>query len=247
MGVEVQPQRFFRFADDLLLELILRLCVGEALHQGEVRHVGVTPRVWPVGGVGNHESLHEGPFDPGPLEHPRLVDQFVSLYSQAYDQVKAASPGTRVFTIFQLEKMNRLDGGLYGGINNATQAEWQLLSLFPKDDVAAFTTYPSLVYQAPADVPADYHSSIAMHTNLSVGFTEVGWHAGHVAGGWASNESEQANFMARFFSATAPLSRSFVVWSFLYDPNAAVPFNTMGLFYANGTAKLGWQTWLLTT
>ena len=174
-------------------------------------------------------------------------DQFVSLYSQAYDQVKAASPGTEVFTIFQLEKMNGLDGGLYGGTNNATQAEWQLLSLFPKDDVAAFTTYPSLVYQAPADVPADYYSSIAMHTNLSVGFTEVGWHTGYIAGGWESNETEQASFIAKFFSATAPLSMSFTVWSFLYDPNAAVPFNTMGLFYVNGTAKLGWQTWRLTT
>lgn len=171
-------------------------------------------------------------------------DQFVSLYGQVYDQIKAASPSTKVFTIFQLEMMNGLDGGLYGGTNNANQSEWQLLSLFPKDDVAAFTTYPSLIYQDPADIPSDYYSGITTHTNLTVGFTEVGWHTGYIASGWESNETEQANFIKMFFGSTATLNRSFVVWSFLYDPNAVVPFNTMGLFYVNGTAKLGWQTWL---
>lgn len=170
--------------------------------------------------------------------------EFVSLFSRAYDDIKSASPTTMVFTVFQLEKMNGLDGGLYGGTNAPNNAEWQLLAQFPMDDVAAFTTYPSLVYHDPADIPLDYYQAIASHTNSTVGFTEVGWHTGYLAGGWGSNESEQAGFVARFFALTQGLDRAFVVWSFLYDQTVAAPFSSMGLFYVNGTAKQAWQTWL---
>ncbi len=168
--------------------------------------------------------------------------EFVSPYCRVYDEAKSVSPGTMVFTIFQLERMNGLDGGLYGGTNDPNNTEWQLLSLF-KTDVAAFTTYPGLIYQNPSDVPSDYYSQLALHVNESVGFTEVGWHAGDVPGGWGSSEREQANFVSTFFTLTAGLTKTFVMWSFLYDQSAAVPFNTMGLFYTNGTAKLAWQTW----
>lgn len=169
--------------------------------------------------------------------------KFVSFYPEVYDEVKSLSPQTMVFTIFQLEKMNGLNGGLYGGSNDPNKAEWKLLELFPKSDIVAFTTYPSLIYQNPSDIPSDYYSSIASHTNKSVGFTEVGWHTGYIAGGWGSNESEQAGFVATFFGLSKSLDRAFAVWSFMYDQNTVVPFNTMGLHYVNGTAKLSWETW----
>ena len=170
--------------------------------------------------------------------------KFASLYTTVYDEVKSLSPGTVVFTIFQLERMNGLGGGLYGGSDDPTKAEWQLLAQFPKSDVIAFTSYPSLIYHNPSDIPPDYYARIVSHTNRSVGFTEVGWHTGYVAGGWGSNESEQAGFITRFFNLSTSLDRAFVVWSFMYDQSAAVPFNTMGLLYANGTAKLAWSTWI---
>ncbi|MDA4124707.1 MAG: hypothetical protein OK438_04555 [Thaumarchaeota archaeon] len=170
--------------------------------------------------------------------------QFVSLYGSVYDQVKEASPDTKVFTVFQFEKLNGLNGGLYGGTNDLSKAEWQLLQLFPKDDVAAFTTYPGLVYHSPSEIPADYYARIASHTNMSIGFTEVGWHSGNLTGGWGSNEVEQASFVTTFFNLSSGLHKAFVVWSFLYDQKATVPFNTMGFFYVNGTAKQAWQKWV---
>jgi len=169
--------------------------------------------------------------------------KFVSLYGQVYAAVKSVSPDTSVFTVFQLEKMNGLDGGLYGGTNAPDQEEWRLLGLF-RTDIAAFTTYPGLIYQEPSQIPADYYSRISLHTNDSVGFTEVGWHSGNLSGGWGSTEREQANFVNDFFNLTSGLHRAFSVWSFLYDQNTAVPFNTMGLLYVNGTAKESWQSWL---
>ena len=171
-------------------------------------------------------------------------DQFVSLYGRVYDAVKSASPGTLVFTVFQLERMNGLDGGLYGGVNDPASSEWQLLNQFPKDDILAFTTYPGLIYHSPSDIPSDYYSQIASHSNRSVGFTEAGWQSGSIAGGWNNSETQQSDFVNRFFSLTIGLNRAFVVWSFLYDQNAAPPFNTMGLFYTTGAAKQAWASWL---
>jgi hypothetical protein len=171
-------------------------------------------------------------------------NRFVALYSQVYDAVKSASPNTQVFTVFQLEKMNGLGGGLYGGVDDPSRAEWQLLAQFPKDDVLAFTTYPGLIYHTPSDIPSDYYSGIAAHSNRSVGFTEVGWQSGSIGGGWNSSESLQKAFVTRFFALTSGLDRAFAVWSFLYDQNAAAPFSSMGLFYTNGTAKLAWPSWL---
>ena len=176
-------------------------------------------------------------------KNPTSFAEFVKFYSQVYSSVKSVSPETDVFTVFQLEKMNGLGGGLYGGVNDPNSSEWQLLSQFPQDDVAAFTTYPSLVYQSPADIPSDYYSSIAVHTNRSVGFTEIGWNSASVSGGWKSNESEQSAFVARFFSLTSTLARAFAVWSFLYDQSAPVPFDSMGLIYVNGTTKESWEAW----
>ena len=171
-------------------------------------------------------------------------EEFLPLYSQAYDAVKEASPGTLVFTIFQLEKMNGFGGGLYGGTNDPDRSEWQLLSDFPKDDVLAFTTYPSLVFHSPADIPMGYFSGIALHSNKTVGFTEVGWHSGEAPGGWEGNASAQSAFVDLFLRQARSLGASFGVWSFLYDPAAQVPFNSMGLIYDNGTQKSAWGAWL---
>jgi hypothetical protein len=170
--------------------------------------------------------------------------RFVSLYSDVYSAMKSVSPDTNVFTIFQLEKMNGLNGGLYGGTNDPSNAEWRLLGLFPEGDMVAFTTYPGMIYHSPSEMPADYYARISAHTNKSVGFTEVGWHTGNISGGWGSDEQKQADFVTTFFSLSGGLNKAFVVWSFLYDQNTVVPFNTMGLFYTNGTAKLSWRSWL---
>lgn len=175
---------------------------------------------------------------------PADFQSFVSFYGQVYDAAKAASPSTHVFTVFQLEKMNGLKGGLYGGVNDANSSEWQLLTQFPKDDLLAFTSYPGLVYHDPSEIPSDYYSAITSHSNLSVGFTELGWQSGSVGGGWESNESRQAAFVNRFFVLTGGLDRAFAVWSFLYDQSAPLPFNSMGLLYVNGTAKQAWSAWL---
>lgn len=174
---------------------------------------------------------------------PEDFEYFAQFFSEAYDAVKAVSPNTKVFTIFQLEKMKGLNGGLFGGVNDPSKAEWVLLGKFQKSDLAAFTTYPGLVYKNPSEIPADYYSEIRTHTSKPIAFTEIGWHSAPSPQGWESSEQEQAEFASAFFSRTKGMGEEFAIWSFLYDQNTIKPFNSMGLFYANGTQKKAWGIW----
>jgi len=177
-------------------------------------------------------------------ESPADFDDFVVFYAQVYDTVKAVSPTTEVFTIFQLEKMKGLNGGLFGGVNDTTQAQWNLLSLFPKSDLIAFTTYPDLIYQSPSEIPAEYYQDIKSHTSKPIAFTEIGWHSAASPLGWESSEEEQAEFVQRFFNLSSGLDKQIAIWSFLYDQNTIEPFNSMGLFRSDKTSRPAWDKWV---
>ncbi|MEW5995985.1 MAG: hypothetical protein AB1657_00105 [Candidatus Micrarchaeota archaeon] len=174
---------------------------------------------------------------------PSDFDSFVSLYDETYDAVKAVSPNTKIFTVFQLEKMKGLDGGLFGGENNPADAQWELLSRFPKSDLIAFTTYPDLIYKNPSEIPSDYYSEIPTHTDKPIAFTEIGWHSAASPAGWESSEDEQAEFVTRFFDLTSGLDMKLAVWSFLYGQDTVEPFNSMGLLRGDGTSRPAWDAW----
>lgn len=174
---------------------------------------------------------------------PADFDRFVRLFDEVYDAVKAASPDTRVFTVFQLERLKGLRGGLFGGRNDPGNAQWDLLERFPKADMIGFTTYPGLVFRDPKDIPDDYYTEIAARTAKAVAFTEVGWHSSASPAGWESSEAEQAGFVGRFFGLTRDLKKEMAIWSFMYDQKAIEPFNSMGLRRRDGTARPAWDRW----
>lgn len=153
------------------------------------------------------------------------------------------SPDTKVFTIFQLEKMKGLNSGLFGGSND--KAQWSLLDKFPKSDIIAFTTYPGLIYKNPSDIPADYYTEIQLYTSKTIAFTEIGWHSAASPVGWESSDSEQAEFVEVFFNLSKDLNKELVVWSFLYDQNTIEPFNSMGLIPQEGRTKSAFDAWIL--
>ncbi len=176
---------------------------------------------------------------------PEEFNRFVQFFDEVYDAVKATSPNTKVFTVFQLERMKGLQGGLFGGTNDLSNAQWQLLDNFPKSDLMAFTTYPSLIYQAPSEIPLDYYVEIKSHTAKAIAFTEIGWHSDVGPVGWESSEAEQAEFVRTFFNLTRELNMEIAIWSFMYDQDVNMPFNSMGLIRrSDGTAKLAWNEWI---
>lgn len=175
---------------------------------------------------------------------PAEFEEFVQLYGDTYDAVKAVSPETKVFTVFQLERMKGLQGGLFGGPDEPGATQWQLLERFSQSDLYAFTTYPGLIYRDPSELSPDYYTDILAHTGKPVAFTEIGWYSGAPAPGWESSEDAQARFVGTFFSLTADVKPDLRIWSFLYDQNAAQPFTTMGLRRADGEAKPAWGEWI---
>ncbi len=138
--------------------------------------------------------------------------------------------------------MKGLNGGLFGKANDPSLSQWNLLDRFPKMDLAAFTTYPGLIYWSPSEIPADYYSEIQQHTTKPVAFTEIGWHSAASPAGWESSNAEQAQFVTVFFNLTSNLNKEMA--SFLYDQNTIEPFNSMGLWNANNEAKPAWNTWI---
>lgn len=175
---------------------------------------------------------------------PQDFDAFAQLFSDISDAVKEASPDTKLFTVFQLERMKGLHGGLFGGTNDPSKAQWSLLDKFPKADLLAFTTYPGLVFKDPANIPSDYYTEIRLHTSRPIVFTEIGWHSQASPQGWESSDAEEAEFVAAFFRLTQGLDAEFAVWSFLYDQSTFEPFRSMGLLRRDGTAKPAWEAWL---
>ncbi len=173
--------------------------------------------------------------------NPEAYDEFKEFYPTVYAAVKEASPDTLVFTVWQLEQMKGLDGGLFGGVNDPEQAQWTLLDDF-ESDLAAFTLYPCLVYGDPSEVPDDYLTEIAEYTDQPIVFTEMGWFREGVTG-WESTPEEQAEFIERYFELSEPIDPVFTIWSFYYDQGTFAPFNTMGLVDVNMTETAGLEAW----
>lgn len=173
---------------------------------------------------------------------PQEFENFASFYNELYAEIKKASPGTKVFTVFQLEKMKGLHGGLFSGVNDAAKAEWLLLDKFSLD-LAVFTTYPSIIYGNPSELPADYYSDISKRTSKKIAFAEIGWPSDSQISGFESDEAEQATFVQRFFPLSEGAEPEFLVWSFLYDQDVQAPFNSAGLMKGDGSAKEAYAGW----
>ena len=168
---------------------------------------------------------------------------FVELFGEVCPMVKEASPDTKVFTVFQLERMKGLHGGLFGGVNDDALSQWGLLEDFPGADAVAFTTYPCLIYNEPSEMPGDYYAEILDHTSKEVLIVESGWFR-EGPEGWESDEGEQAEFVRALFDLTEVLDPSVVVWSFLYDQEVEYPFDSMGLLDVEEAHVQPWESWV---
>jgi hypothetical protein len=174
---------------------------------------------------------------------PDEYQGLVALFAAAYPAIKQASPETQVFTVFQLETLKGLGGGLFGGANDPSLARWELLDDFAVADLVGFTTYPGLIYPDPTEIPADYYTDIRAHTAKPVAIVELGWPSDLGIAGWESTEEEQAAFVRRFGELIAGVEPVGVLWSFLYDQDIAEPFTSLGLIDRAGQAKAALADW----
>ena len=180
---------------------------------------------------------------------PAAFEGFVKGYADAYDRVKAVSPATKVFTIFQLELMR---GGAYLiTAKRETPPQWDLIGRFAgRLDLAGFTTYPYLQYATPDALPDDYYTAAAARAGAPLALTEIGWPSADLGGAAAGSEyggtpEEQRAFVERFFSLTKGARPALALWSFPNDIGAAGPgvFASVSLRANDGAAKPALAVW----
>jgi hypothetical protein len=171
---------------------------------------------------------------------PQEWADWVSACGEAYDAIKAVSPGTTVFVTFQLERLKGL--GVKNGWTDPPQ--WPILADFAgKVDAMGFTSYPYFEHEAPADLPADYYTSILAYWTGPVIFTEIGWTA-DPAIPYTGTEQEHVDFIDRFFDLTATLDLAYVTYFLLHDLDIApVGFRDIGLRRNDGTPRPSLDRW----
>ncbi len=190
----------------------------------------------PYIGLGNELNYL---YEQKPAEYQRVV----SLFNQTYDAIKKVSPETKIFVSFQLEHMKGLRGGLFGGKNDTSKTDWAALKDFSKADFFAFTTYPSIIYDNPQDIPADYYTEVKNHTDKDIAFSEVAWPSDLKVAGHNATPEEQKAFIDRFTSDMKSVEPLFITWPFLYDQKIGEPFTSMGLKDKDGNKKPAYDAW----
>lgn len=172
-------------------------------------------------------------------------ENFQSLYDEAYDRVKAASPDTQVTVTFQYED-------LQGMLPTEDQhfANWQLIKSFEeRSDVTAISTYPSFAFARAADIPANYYTQLRGFTDKPIVIAEMGYSsAAGVQGINNGTEQDQDQFLARALADAQQLDMPVVIWFAAWDPAYAEDtsfgvFRHIGLLRADGTEKPAWSTW----
>ncbi len=173
------------------------------------------------------------------------LENFRSLYDDAYDAVKQISPDTQVTVTFQYED-------LQGILPTEDQhfADWQLLNQFEdKTDVTAISTYPSFAFANAAAIPDNYYSQLRAFTDRPIVIAEAGYSSGTGAQGVNNGtEADQATFAARLLAEAQDLRMPFVIWFAGWDPAYAqdTPFSVfqhIGLRGADDTGKPAWKVW----
>lgn len=177
---------------------------------------------------------------------PAAFEGFAAALPQIAEGVRAASPQTRVFTVFQLETLR--GGGTLTG--KERDPHFELVERVASAlDLIAFTTYPFLDYATPEAIPEDYYRAIAERVGIPIGFTEVGWPSEPLNAAptseFGGTEEEQAAFVRRFGDLIAGGDVRFALWSFAYDACVPLPapFESIALGECDGSAKPALAAW----
>ena len=186
--------------------------------------------------IGNEVNFWYHQFGTSP-EDPNGFQHYVTLYEELYDEIKAISPETVVFCVFERER-----------VRDNVVADMSVIELFDpsKLDLLALTSYPFAMpgVMRPDDIADDYYSSVLDHFDVdgaTLNFTELGWPSLEVFGG----EAAQADFVSQ---AANRLSRDQGVdlhlfsWLFLHDATTVDPLFT-GLLTEDDVARQAYTTW----
>lgn len=166
--------------------------------------------------------------------HPEDLEDYLTLYDEAYAAIKEVSPDTKVMVVFSYTHL----------IDND---QWDLISRFDsRVDVLGLTTYPWKHFDSPAEIDQDYYSKLNQYTTKPIAFTEIGWPS-------VESETEQAEFLVKFLELTKNNDIEMVNWLFLHETDVsggiggsvfAPETGTIALKKADGTKKEVYDVWM---
>lgn len=149
--------------------------------------------------------------------HPDDFQNFLSLYQDTYDKVKAEAPGTKIFVTFQWEELNNLIPGVAHG--NKYVINWSQIEQFePQLDLWVISSYPFVIYQSGSEIPPNYYSPLLAQTDKPLAVAEGGYTSTPV--GFASGTpQDQVDYLDSIHSQIGGSRLAFWIYLLLNDLN----------------------------
>jgi hypothetical protein len=190
---------------------------------------------------------------------PEDFPNYVSLYQSIYDAVKAEAPSTQIFVTFQWEDLNNVISVVAEG-RTAYETNWETVEAFePRLDVWAISSYPFVVFQSAAEIPADYYTPLLGRTSKPLAVAEGGYTSRPV-GPYLGTPEDQQGYLTAIHDQIGPRLR---FWVYLLlsdfnlesyarmmrdqgqgqDVNSLGMFASVGLTEFDGTAKPALDLW----
>jgi hypothetical protein len=188
---------------------------------------------------------------------PEDFPNFLSLYQDTYQKIKALSPSTNIFVTFQWEDLNGLDENK--DLAHRT-IKWNLIEAFePALDVWAISSYPWIVFPSAKDIPADYYAPLLARTAKPLAVAEGGYPSENV-GPIQGSYLDQIHYLRAIHSQ---LGQRLAFWIYLTlddfnadsyaaelqkqghgkDSDALRMFANLGLQRKDGSAKPAMDEW----
>ena len=194
--------------------------------------------------------------------HPDDVENFVSLYKEVYDRVKAEAPDTQIFVTFQWDDLNNMFAPAAEG-RPAGQTNWDQVDAFePYLDLWVISSYPYFAFPNGEGISADYYTPLLERTNKPLAVAEGGWTTEPIGGGAIQgDETGQVDYLQALHDQLGD-RLSFWVYLILSDFNmdsfakimraegraesdieGLSTFSSVGLTHFDGTPKPALALW----
>lgn len=191
--------------------------------------------------------------------HPEDFENFVSLYRETYQTIKAESPDTQVFVTFQWDDLNNvIPFDPTGG--EPYHIKWEQIEAFePYLDTWAISTYPFVAFDSAADIPSDYYTPLLSRTDKPLAVAEGGVNSRGI-GQFKGTPQDQVNYLNAIHTQ---LGDRLTFWIYLIlndingkayrdylaqngmanNANTILWFEAVGLREMDGTPKPAMQLW----
>jgi hypothetical protein len=176
------------------------------------------------------------------VKNPAIFQEYLNLYSEAYDQIKKFNNQIKVFPIFQYEELLG-----FSPSQNTHVPRWEVVDMFDnKMDYLAISSAPSKYILTERNLPDNYYKKLSSITNIPIIFTGIGFEGSSNKQSTAPTIEEQYNFMKKLFQDSDIIQYEAILWMQLEDSLDKKNKNTYeyGLYQVDKTKKKTFELWL---